>query len=61
VILGSNPELLHPAQDDVVAAVAERLAVRDHAGAADLIDRGALLVVGLVAGRSSVMPMMRSS
>ena len=47
MILLDDPEPLHPAQDDVVAAVRQPLVVRQHAAAADRIDRRPPLVIAI--------------
>ena len=48
-ILVRHAELFDPAQHDVVAAVVERLGMRDDAGTANRVDRRPALVVSLVA------------
>src|ERR1051325_9691515 len=50
LIFRRHPELLDAAQDDVVAAFAERLRVGDDAGAADVENRRPTLVVRFIAG-----------
>jgi hypothetical protein len=56
MFLLDDPEPLYAAQDDVVAAVAQLLVMRDHPAAADRIDRRPPFVVALPAGAQQHHP-----